>query len=443
MSGSVSNDKNIELFKTVYGEMHDLVPDDQIFAKDIPFNQKQRVGSKFVEDVVLGDEVGITFGGSGQEAFEIDSAIAGAVKQTEVTPYVTILPSLLPLATISRSNGSEQAFMQASRFVVKNNLASHNRFLEVTRVYGQSSDLLGYVSFATATYRGVAFTAGTGTLNGITFTNGVNAAGKYILLAPGSFASGIWVGKKGVKVLQVDSTGTVLAAGKLVGVNSAGGYMQVDFTPVAPSAETGAGSVRLAYKGYDQQQEAVGIHKILNTNGVLFNIDNSKYELFRGNQIDLQKTKLTLSKVTTILADAVNGGGLDGDVTLYCNPRSWSTFANTEAGLRVYDKSYTASKAENGFMDLEFYTQTGKITVKAHRVIKEGDAAILKLDTWSRSGSAQVGFKVPGMDSAGEMIKLLDNQAGYQFKSYADEYVFTYAPAMNVWIKGINDEAAS
>ncbi len=43
----------------------------------------------------------------------------------------------------------------------------------------------------------------------------------------------------------------------------------------------------------------------------------------------------------------------------------------------------------------------------------------------------------------GELIRPLENQAGYQFKSYADEYVFCWAPAKNIYIKGINDEAAA
>jgi hypothetical protein len=437
---SVSNNNVIELFKKVYGQLHDLVPDDQPLSSDISWVEGNRVGSEFVEDVILGAEVGITLGGSGQDAFEINPAIAGAVKQTSVVPYVSILPSILPFATISRSMGSEQAFVNATKFITKNNLKSHNRFQEIMRFYGQAPELLGYVSYATATYRGVAFVAGTGTLNSIAFTNGINVASKAILLAPGQFAAGIWVGMQGVKVKQVDSNGVVQASGKLVSVNAKYGYITVDFVPVAASSTT---SSRLAFDGMESSSEMIGIKKILSTNGTLFGINNSLYSLFRGNQSDLGQVKLTLDRLQEVIADAVNGGGLDGSVTVYVNPRSWKTLAVTEAGLRVYDKSYSPSKAENGFMDLEFYTQTGKLTIKAHRMVKEGDSFILKLDTWKRSGSAQVGFKVPGIEGAGDLIRPLENQAGYQFKSYADEYVFTPMPAHNIIVTGINDESAS
>lgn len=437
-NGSVSNNVAIELFKTVYGEMHELVPDSQQLSKDIAWVEGDRVGDVFKEDVVLGDEVGITLGGSGQDAFEINSAIAGAVKQTSVTPYVTLLPSVLPFATISRSLGDKQAFFKSTKFITKNNLVSHERFLETFRWYGQASKLLGYMSYFTGTFRNAAFTTGTGTLNGITFTNGVNTTSKTILMKPGDFASGIWIGRKGAKVKQVNASGTVVAAGKLVGVNSAYCYITVDFTPVATSSTT---SHRLCFDGQESTGEMVGINNILNTNGTLFGINNSSFELFRGNQFDNGNLKLTLGRLSDYVAGAVNGGGLEGDITAYVNPRSWSTLSTTEAGLRVYDKSYSPNKAENGFQDIEYYSQNGRMTIKAHRQLMEGDCAVLKLDTWKRSGSAQPGFKVPGMDD--DLIKPLENQAGYQFKSYSDEYVFTPMPAQNMWISGINDESAS
>lgn len=442
-ASSVSNDTVIELFKRVYGDMRDLTPDDQILAKDISWDEDKAVGDRYIEDVVLGAEVGITFGGSGQDAFEINPAIAGAVKQIEVKPYVSILPSVLPFATVSRSAaGGEKAFMAATKFITRNNLKSHNDILEIMRLYGQSSKLLGYVSYASQTYRQASFTTGTGTINSITFTNGVNTASKLILFKPGDFAAGIWVGKKGIKVKQVDSTSAVVGSGKLVSVNTAYGYIEVDFTPVAASSTT---SHRICFDGMESANEMIGMHKILSTTtGTLFNLSVTTYELFRAVQYAMGGKKLTLPKGNEIIADAVNAGGLDEDVVMYVNPRSWATCATTESGLRAYDKSYDEGKAKNGFRDLEFYTQTGRLTIKAHRKIMEGDAFIVTPTTWHRSGSARVGFRVPGMEEGGgDLIRALENQAGYQIKSYSDEYMFCPEPVKNIYISGINDEAAA
>ena len=451
---SVSNGAVIELFKNVYGGKYDLVPEDQLIGRDIGWADGDKVGAQFVEDVVLGNEVGITLGGNGQDAFEINPAIAGAVKQTNVTPYQTILPSILPFATISRSMGDEQAFMRATKFITKNNLKSHNKFLEIFRMWGQSPDLLGVVSYFTGTYRGASFTNGTGTLPGLTqgsilaFTNGVNTTAKAILMAPGQFAAGFFVGMIGVKVKQVNNLGVVQAAGKVVGYQAQYGYILVDFVPVAASAAAGTGQLRICFDGQENMGEMVGIHAILSAQGTLFGIDNGKFPLFRGNTFDISNgastgVKLNLSRLQAGLANAVNGGGLEGDIIVYVNPRSWGTMSSDEAALRSYDKSYSPSKAVNGFSDIEYYTQTGKLTIKAHRCMKEGFAFGLRVDTWKRSGSAQVGFNVPGVNQGDDLIRPLENAAGYQFKSYADEYIFTPEPNQSVLITGINDESTT
>lgn len=443
---SVSNNTVIELFQNVYGDMHDLVPDDQYLSKEIPWVEGAMVGTKFIEDVVLGAEVGITWGGSGQDAFEINAAIAGAVKQTEVTPYVSVLPSILPFATVSRSaKGGPTAFLAATKFITRNNLKSHNELREVARLYGRSEAGLGYVSYYSGTYRGAAFTNGTGTLSidpstTITFTNGVNTSSKAILFNLGSYAPGFWVGKQGIRISQVAvSSGLVVAAGKLVSTNAKLGYITVDFTPVAASGLT---SHKIVYTGWEDAGEPYGVQYILSRRGELFGVNNNQFSLYQGNTYDAGNLNLSLATLQAAVADAVGGGGLEGDLKVLVNPRSWANLGQTEAGLRIYDQSYSAQQAQNGFRELEYYTQNGKLSIISHRCVKEGDCFLIKPDTWKRSGSAQVGFKVPGMDGAsGSLIRELENQAGFKFQSYTDEYMFCFQPAHNIYISNINDQA--
>lgn len=440
---AVSSASVVNLFKKVYGDLQNLLPEDYILSKDIPFAEKQKVGEKYVEGVILSHETGITFGGSSMEAFELNAPIAGSVQQAEVQPYATVLPSLVPYGVISRSaGGGERAFYDATKHIVKNNLRSHSKFLEITRLYGQSNDLLGYVSYATATYRGAAFVTGTGTIpvNGtsVSFTNGINASQKMILFAPGSFASGFWVGMEGVRVNQVNSSNVIVASGKLVGVDSEQGVIIVDFTPVAASSTT---SHRLCFDGWQSSKESLGIQKILTSSSTLFGISTTQYSLWRGSRYPLSNTKLTFERMQTAISNAVNRGGLEGDVVTYVNPRSWATLATTESGSRRYDSSYKSSEAEQGFENIVYYHQTGKNTVKAHRCVKEGEAFILYLPCWSRSGSAEVSFSVPGISK--DIIYPVENQAAFKFNSYSDQYVFCHAPAQSIYISGINDEASS
>lgn len=439
---SVSNDTTVAQFKRVYGDVTNLLPEDFPLAKLIPFSEKQKVGEAYYECVVLTNESGFTLGGSALEAFELNPAIAGVVKQTSVSAYMTVLPSILPWGMVSRSQGSDKAFFDSSKFIVKNNLRSHSRLHEILRLYGQATYRLGRVSYATATYRGSSFTTGTGTVNGVTFTNGVNTTTKQILLAPGDFAAGIWVGMEGVKVKQIiTSSGAVGAgaSGKLVAVNAKYGYITVDFTPVVASSTT---SHYLAFDGMEDSKEYIGINKILSTtSGSLFGITNTNYSLFQPNYVTLSNEKFTLAKFQSAVADMVNKSGFEGDLDVFVNPRTWAGMATTEAGLRVYDESYKSGEAVNGFESITFYTQAGKATIRPHRVVKEGEAYCLAASTWSRSGSAEVSFSVPGMP--GELIFPLENQAGWCFRSFSDQYIFCQQPSFNLLVDGINDEAAS
>lgn len=437
---SVSSGQVVNLFKKVYGQLRDLQPADNIIQKKLAFSEKQKVGDAFVEAMVLTAETGWTLAGSDLEAFSINPAIAGTVKQTEVKASQTVLSSVVPWGVLSRSaGGGEKAFYDGTKYIVRNHLKSHSKLKEILYLYGQAPELLGYVSYATATYRGVAFTNGTGTLNGIAFTNGVNAASKAILLAPGNFASGIWVGSEGCVVRQVDPTGAIVAEGKLVTVESEYGYITTDFTPVAASSLT---SLRLAFEGMDASKDLVGIKKILSTQtGSLFGIPVSQYSLWRGNYINVNNIKFSFDVLQAGVAAAVNRGGLEGDLLILVNPRTWGKLITTEAGKRQYDDSYSPKMADNGSESIKFYHQAGAAEIMSHRMVKEGDVVGLHLPDWSRSGSAQISFTIPGVEK--EIIFPLENSAAMAFRSYSDEYIFCHAPARSLFWYNVNDESAS
>jgi hypothetical protein len=272
----------------------------------------------------------------------------------------------------------------------------------------------------------------------VAFTNGVNTSEKMIVMKPGDYAAGIWVGSEGSVVHQIDSTGAIVASGKLVGTDAEVGVLVVDFTPVAASSTS---SHRLCFDGMEDNKEAVGIHKILNTSGSLFGIDNSKYSLWKGNAYALGGVKFTFDRLQTAIAQAVNRGGLDGDVVVYVNPRTWATLLTDQASKRQYDSSYKSSEVDNGAEAITFYHQAGKAMIKSHRMVMEGDAPVLHTADWLRSGSAEISFTVPGIEK--DPIFPLENQAAWAFRSFADQFVFCNAPARSIFVSGINDEANS
>lgn len=429
----------VQLFKKVYGDLNDLQSEDYKTQADIPFAEGQKVGESYVEAVVLTSETGWSILGSTSDINELNPAIAGAVRQVEVRPYETVLASVVPWGVISRSaGGGQKAFYAATRHIVKNNLKSHGKLLEILRIYGQCDQLLGYVSYFTGNYRGQAFTAGSGTLNGVTFTNGVSVASKAILFAPGNFASGIWVGTERAQIQQVDASGNVLASGKLVRVEADFGYLVVDFVPVAATTTT---STRICFVGQAEKRDAPGIVNILSTTGTLFGVSTQEFSLWKGNVYPVGNKRLTLLAIYEAIALAVNRGSLDGDIDLYVNPRTWAQLLGEQTAFRRFDSSYKTSNLDNGAEALTFYSQAGVIRIKSHRFIMEGMAIGLHLDDWSRSGSAEISFRVPGSNQ--DLIFPLQNATAWAFRSYSDQYVFCNAPARSILFTGINDEVAA
>ena len=431
---SISNVQG--LFKKYYGDLKDLVPEGGAFDKKMPMDTRKRVGESYVEAVILSAETGLTLAGQNAEVLDIQPPVAGAVKQAAVKDYATLVASTIPFQTLSRSaERGDQAFVSASQHVTKNNLKSHKRFLEAIMVHGQSDGKLGYVSYATDTYRGVSLTNGAGTLNGVAFTAGVNTSSKHIHLHR-SFAAGIWVGMEGLPINQLDSNDNIVASGKLVSVNAEYGYIEVDFTPVAATSAT---SHTLAYPGMESDLEAPGIQKILTNSGTLFEISAATYSLWKGTEHDVSNAKFDFDELQDAIAAAVNRGGLDGDVTCFVNPRTWSTLLQDEAGQRRHTGQMKGGEVKVGADNIRFYGQAGSVEVVPSTMCKENEAYILNMESWYRFGSADLSFKVPGAND--DLIFPLQNQTGFAFRSYASQCVFCCMPAKSIYVKNIDDEA--
>lgn len=433
-------------FKRVYGDITNLLTEDYILSKEIPFKQEAKVGDSYVIALTLAREGGITYAGTAQTAFAINPGSAGATKQARVIPSQSILTSVLALAFISRGVSSEASFANTTKDHVKNHLSSHEYFREVSRWYGQSTELLGTVSYApTGTlYRGATYTgSGTVTLtrpadgSTIAFTAGINVDEKAILMAPGQYAAGFWAGNDtSVRVLQVDSTGAIVASGLIIGTDVDLGIVYVDFVPVAATSTT---SHRLCFEGMESGQDAVGVHRILSNVGTLFEISAATFSLYRANVLSLGQKKFNLKALQFGVSQAVNRGALNKPLMIFVNPRTFASMSNDEASLRKYDASYKSAQANNGFEAIEYFAANGANQVVAYNMIKEGHAFGLEKASWVRSGSAEVSFKIPGFSEA-DLIFPLENQAGFVLRSYSDEFIICKRPCWQILWKDIDSD---
>lgn len=341
----------------------------------------------------------------------MNPAISGVIKDAQVKGTPAVMRSLLGYAAASRAaQGGQAAFMDATKYVVSNMLRSMTKKLEIQMLYGQMG--LGKIS---------------------------SVASNVLTIKTSEWAPGIWAGAEGMPLDVYDSASISFPqAGTLRGtsvVKSVDMDLRTVTLEVAiPGIVTTLNSEDVVFQADFYGKEFPGIHRILISTGILFNIDSSKYNLFKGNQFDGLAGALSFSKLNKASTRAVEKG-LEGKLLALTNPRGWADMLNDQAALRSYDQSYSASQLENGANKLKFHSQNGEIEITPSIYVKEGHCFLLSMDEWIRVGSSDVSFQRPGQSD--KFFRDLENSAAYELRLFTDQALFTSAPGRNVIIYNI------
>jgi hypothetical protein len=392
------------LFKETYADkLKELIPDGVKLLNKIDFMQKDRQpGNLYHQPVVLGMEHGVTFASPTEDAFNLLPPVAGKIVDAEVRGNPMVMRSLLGYTAISRAaQGNKQAFMDATKFLVGNMLRSMSKKLEIEMLYGQ----VGYATVA-------------------------SVLGLVITITTSEWAPGIWAGAEGMPIEIRDASGAVSRGNATVtAVDMDGRTITVDALPPGTVATD-----VIWHKGA-YGNEFAGIHKILSiSSGTLFNISVTQYNLFRGNVFSAGGAALSFSKLNLAAARAVEKG-LDGKLYALVNPRGWANMLTDQAALRRYDSSYSPVKMDNGSQALKFYSQNGEIEIEPSIYVKEGYAYLLSLDEWSRIGSSDISFSLPGQPD--KFIRTSENAAACELRLFSDQSVFCSGPGHNVLINNV------
>lgn len=371
----------------------------------VPFSgRKRELGNLYHQPVILGLEHGVTYAGPTDDAFALDDAVNGVIRDATIQGSQMMLRSRLGIAAASRAaSGEPKAFENATKFLVRNMLRSMARRVEVGMFYG-----------------GVGIGAVDGAPVGTTIT-----------ILEAEWAPGIWAGSESMKVDIYDATLTTLrGSAQVTGIDMDTREVTLDALP-GGTVDTDV----VFFKGA-KGKEAVGIHAILTNTGTLFGIDASSYNLWKGNEIDLGGAPLSFARVQDAIARAVEKG-LDSDVTVFVNPRTWSDLLTEQSALRQYDSTYKVSVAEAGHQEITFYGQNGKVEIVPSIYCKEGFAYVLCMEELLRIGSTDITFRRP--DQGDTFFRELENAAGYELRAYSDQALLCYAPGKNTLIKGITN----
>lgn len=264
------------------------------------------------------------------------------------------------------------------------------------------------------------------------------------------WSTGLWAGKVGAE-LQIfyDDNTTLISSGAnsvftIAAIDPQYKRIRITSTSIGTTAiETAVGTkanfdtgLRVYFNGTytgSAYKDFIGIDGIITKSGTLFGIDNTVYSLFRGNEYTATGA-LSLSQIIAATENAV-AQGLMEDVCAYVPISAWNVLASTEAGLRMYDSSYSPSKAENGVKSLAFYGANGKIEIEPHPILKAGEVFIIPKKQFIRVGATDVTFQTPGMDST-EIFLQLPSNAGYEVRAYADQALLCMAPAKCTKVTG-------
>ena len=266
-----------------------------------------------------------------------------------------------------------------------------------------------------------------------------------IVIEESEWAAGIWVVLEGAR-FQVWSSAGAGAANRgcviqLVGVNST--TRTLSFATVSgnetlivagdvifPNGARESGGVAAS-----DFNEMAGLFKQYSPDTVdLFGINRVPYSLLQGNEYDLQSTQLTSARVVEAISLALDKG-LMSDATLLVGTKTFADLNAENMGLRMYDSSYSAAKAENGTKEIVYDHVNGKIKVICHPFVKGGQALIFAMDDVLMVGSSRPTFEIPGMQD--RFFRLVDGSNAVEMQNYCDLAIFAHKPGQGVVLTGI------
>jgi hypothetical protein len=392
-------------FKIVYADkIENLIPDGVKLVNRISFSGREaQLGNLYSQPLILGLEHGVTFAGSTDDAFALNAPIAGQLKEAQVRGSQMVLRSVLGYAAAARAaGGGQRAFEDSTKFLVQNMMRSMAKKLEIEVLYGQ----VGYGVVA-------------------------STAGNAITVSTPEWAPGIWAGAINMPLEIRSAVGALRGYCNVTSINMNTFVVNVDLLPAGVVATD-----VIWHKGA-YNNEFAGIHKILTNTGLLFNIDASIYDLFTGNIVTVTPTgPLSFALIQDAIARGVEKG-LDSDVVVFVNPRSWADLLTEQAALRMYDQSYRTSEAENGSQEITFHGQNGKVEIVPSIYVKQGYCYVLAMEDFMRVGSTDITFRRPGQGD--DFFRELENNAGYELRAYTDQAVFCMAPGRSTLIQGITN----
>jgi hypothetical protein len=414
------------LWKDVFGELENTVPEHAMLATDIPFKERAKLGKNYVFPVRLRRGHGITLAGGSTAftAFALNAVRSGQTDDATVqgSMYVGRESFAYKAVAAGLANG-KQAFTDVFTDGVEDLYTTAGFYLEAMLLYGQTS-------FGTFNEAGP---------NSTTATLDVSVAS----CAPGLLAqmegaaidvySDTAFGTKRNSNAVVVITGFLYDPGTGVGqLSLSGNATDIDAIAVGdvfvPSGWYNSGHMSFA-----------GLDKILTTtSGTMFGIDVGTYPVWGGTTYDVGTAAVTFLKMIKGCVNiATRCPYINEEIQVYASPMTWTDLNNNHAALRRMAES-TKGGLDLGTKKITYYSNAGSsIAVRSHPMVKQGEFFAGFTSVATRGGVSDVTFNLNKETGQSErFLRELPDNAGFEIRVMWDQFLILRKP--KAWFKGIN-----
>lgn len=402
--------------KVVYGSgVPTLIPDFAKVQKDIEFASSTQLGDFFEQAVRLALPGGFTRkkGDGTAGAFTMNGAKGGVLKKAKVYGFQLTLRDIIAYEDLAKAaQAGPQAYKAATALFWEGLQLSIRKQLEIMCLYGNK---------------------GIGTIGTYSASNASYGNQPTIQVTESEWAPMLLSGYEGATISIMNGTsGTKRSDIDIAGLDVENRVIILSGTVTGATAN----DVIYFQDGYGAEMQ--GLKDLFTASGTVLGVDNSLYSLWKPSQIALGNKSFSFQFLKKGLSAGM-GKGLMHNIEVYASTGGVEDLIGDIHQLRNVDKS-EVKKIELGTDEVVY--KFGGITanVKAHPMVKNGDAFGVVTQFAKRVGSKDIGFGMPGRGDEKVWFDLQD-KAGMEGRMYTHQSIFTEQMGINVMWTGIKNKS--
>lgn len=406
MATNIDTSRLSGFFKDRFGSNASALPSEgyDVLQKRVPFDTSQRLGEKITEPVRMSHSTGWTFAGGATTGtmFALNDANSPSTVEASWTSQEFVIREKTSWKALRAAQSSAQAFASHYDDMVRDMRDSSVFALEFSLLYGQAS--LGKINAADS---------GSGTDRVYSLTLASSTAGLWFKMQGALFdvydaaSGGSKINANADVVVSSadidDSTGRVVLT---VTGNS------TDLTDIDSGIAAGAFLIPKGAEG----NMMPGLDKVATNTGSYAGISASTYPLWQSTSLNASSAGATFSKFLHALKKNRLKSGPGMRTAIISEATTMDIVDNLSALQRMVNKSKGA--LELGGDSVVFHSPGGSIEFLTHVLCKEGEAFLVDLKQFKRSGSVDFTFDPTGK---GEYFEHVAGYAGLELMGYWDQ----------------------